>query len=84
MKTQTVHDLEAAFRRGLSRLKTPHQSSGVNVSYPGITVAAKDLGVSRAHLHRVLVGDRQSAGLMSRWHAWLKRNPQFAALQPRR
>jgi hypothetical protein len=42
------------------------------------------LGVTRGHLHRVLTGERESPTLIARWHAWLKRNPQFADLQPRR
>lgn len=62
---------------------TPHQSKGRLVRFPGSTLAAADLGVSRQHLHRVLIGERQSATLITRWHSWLKRHPQFAALQPR-
>ena len=77
---QTVQHLEAAFRRCLARHKTPHQSTGVNVNRPGITIAAADLGVSRQHLHRVLIGERQSATLLAKWNAWLKRNPEFARL----
>jgi hypothetical protein len=42
------------------------------------------LGVTRGHLHRVLTGERKSPPLIARWNAWLKRNPQFADLQPRR
>jgi hypothetical protein len=80
----TLHNLECAFRMALERhQKTPHQSKGVNVSRPGITLAAKDLGVSRTHLHRVLTGERQSPMLISRWKAWLRSHPSFANLQPR-
>ena len=64
-------------------IATPHQSKGRLVRFPGSTLAAADLGVSRAHLHRVLTGERQSATLIARWHAWLKRNPQFSNLQPK-
>lgn len=84
MKRQTLKDLEAAFRRCLARHEAPHQSSGINVRFPGSTLAAADLGVSRQHLHRVLTGERESPTLVARWQAWLKRNPQFANLQPRR
>ncbi len=62
---------------------TPHQSKGRLVRFPGSSIAAKDLGVSRAHLHRVLTGERESASLTSRWRDWLKSHPQFAKLQPR-
>ena len=81
----TLHNLECAFRAALERHeKTPHQSAGINVSYPGITLAAKDLKVSRTHLHRVLTGERRSPLLISRWKAWLRNHPSFANLQPRR
>jgi len=62
---------------------TPHQSKGRHVRFPGSSIAAKDLGVSRTHLHRVLTGDRESASLTSRWRDWLKKHPQFAKLQHR-
>ena len=62
----------------------PHQSKGPLVRFPGSTAAAAELGVTRGHLHRVLTGERKSPPLLSRWNEWLKRNPQFAALQPRR
>jgi hypothetical protein len=80
----TLQDLEAAFRRCLARHKTPPQSSGINVRFPGSNIAAKSLGVHRGHLHRVLTGERKSPPLLARWNAWLARNPQFAAVQPRR
>jgi len=83
MIAQTIYNLEAALRRALARHETPHQSTGINVSRPGITIAAKDLGVSRAHLHRVLTGERESASLTSRWRDWLKSHPQFAKIQHR-
>lgn len=76
----TAKSLENAFRRVMKRHVVPHQSKGSKTRFPGATRAAADLGVSRAHLHRVLTGERQSAGLLSRWHAWLKRNPEFARL----
>lgn len=63
---------------------TPHQSKGRLVRFPGSTLAAADLGVSRAHLHRVLTGERQSAILIARWHAWLKSHPEFAKIQSHR
>ena len=62
----------------------PHQSKGPLVRFPGSTTAAAELGVTRGHLHRVLIGERQSPPLLARWNAWLKRNPQFANIQPRR
>lgn len=62
---------------------TPHQSQGRLVRYPGATLAAQELGVSRGHLHRVLTGERKSETLVSRWQAWLSKNPQFASLQHR-
>ena len=48
--------------------------------FPGAAIAAEELGVSRAHLYRVLTGERKGP-LKNRWDAWLKRNPQFATLQ---
>jgi len=62
---------------------TPHQSKGRLVRFPGSTLAAADLGVSRQHLHRVLIGERQSATLLARWKDWLKRHPEFARLNRR-
>ncbi len=60
---------------------TPYQSSRGNVRFPGSSVAARELRVHRAHLHRVLTGERESASLTAAWNAWLKRNPQFRQLQ---
>lgn len=77
---QTVYHLESAFRRAIGRHKAPHQSGGVNVRFPGSSIAAADLGVSRQHLHRVLIGERQSTTLLAKWNAWLKRHPEFARL----
>jgi hypothetical protein len=57
----------------------PHQSR--NAKYPGSFIASKELGVSRGHLHAVLSGKRVSRSLTEQWHAWLARNPEFAALQ---
>lgn len=62
---------------------TPHQSTGRNVRFPGSTLAAADLGVSRQHLHRVLIGERASATLLARWKAWLAQHPEFSRLQSR-
>ena len=61
-------------------ITTPHQSKGRLVRFPGSSLAAADLGVSRQHLHRVLIGERQSATLLARWKEWLRRNPEFARL----
>ena len=62
---------------------TPHQSQGRLVKFPGSSIAAEQLGVSRGHLHRVLSGERKSPSLLARWNAWLKQHPQFAILQHR-
>ena len=62
---------------------TPHQSKGRLVRFPGASLAAQELGVSRGHLHRVLVGERQSKPLLARWSDWLARNPEFNRLQHR-
>lgn len=51
------------------------------MKFPGSSIAAEQLGVSRGHLHRVLSGDRKSPGLLARWNAWLKQHPQFANLK---
>jgi hypothetical protein len=69
---------------GKFMISTPHQSKGRLVRFPGSSLAAAEMGVSRSHLHRVLIGERKSDGLLARWHGWLKRHPQFATLQPRR
>lgn len=60
---------------------TPHQSKGSLVRFPGSTLAAADLGVSRGHLHRVLIGERQSATLLARWQEWLAQHPEFGRMQ---
>ena len=63
-------------------MKRPcHQSNRANVRFPGTTMAARELGVHRAHLHRVLTGERESASLLAAWNAWLSANPQFRRLQ---
>lgn len=59
----------------------PHQSG--NARFPGITIAAADLGVTRVHLWAVLSGKRESKPLLARWKAWLKQHPEFAKLQHR-
>jgi hypothetical protein len=82
--TANPKNLEAAFRRCLERITTPHQSCGPLVGFPGSSIAAAEMGISRSHLHRVLKGERKSPSLMARWQTWLNRNPQFAALQPHR
>lgn len=62
--------------------KALHQS--INAKYPGSLIASRDLGVSRGHLHAVLSGKRISKSLTAQWHAWLRKNPEFAALQKNR
>lgn len=59
----------------------PHQS--LKARYPGITVAAAELNVTRSHLWQVLSGKRESKPLLARWAAWLKQHPEFARLQHR-
>jgi hypothetical protein len=59
--------------------KVPHQSRLAR--FPGSTLAAAELGVSRGHLHAVLSGARESASLTDRWNAWLAAHPEFAAIQ---
>lgn len=61
--------------------KIPAQSRARTTVYPGSSLAARDLGVHRSHLHRVLIGQRHSTSLMNEWNAWLTRNPQFRRLQ---
>jgi hypothetical protein len=57
------------------------QSLQKRVAFPGITKAARDLEISRAHLFAVLIGERKSGRTLRRWGAWLKLNPDYAALQ---
>lgn len=59
----------------------PHQS--LKARFPGISLAATDLGVTRSHLWQVLAGKRDSKPLLARWQAWLKQHPEFARLQHR-
>ena len=59
--------------------KVPHQS--LKARFPGASIAAGELGVNRGHLHAVLSGKRESKSLTSRWHAWLRSHPEFAAIQ---
>lgn len=59
----------------------PHQS--LKARFPGISLAATDLGVTRSHLWQVLAGKRDSKPLMARWKAWLAQHPEFARLQSR-
>ena len=57
------------------------QSLQKRTAYPGITKAASDLEISRSHLFEVLEGKRTSGRTLRRWAAWLKLNPEYAALQ---
>jgi hypothetical protein len=57
------------------------QSLQARVTFPGITKAARDLQLSRAHLHAVLSGERRSRRTIRRWGAWLAQNPDYAQLQ---
>jgi hypothetical protein len=59
----------------------PHQSYSRRVRFPGAAIAARELGVHRGHLHRVLSGQRTSAALLSRWQGWLAQHPEFSLLQ---
>jgi hypothetical protein len=65
----------------LYRNGVPHQS--LKASYPGISLAATELGVTRSHLWQVLSGNRESKPLLVRWAAWLAAHPEFARLQHR-
>jgi DNA-binding phage protein len=47
------------------------------VRFAGICAAARELGVTRIHLYRVLTKERRSPGLMTRYRA-LKRNGALA------
>jgi hypothetical protein len=58
---------------------TPHQSR--KARFPGITLAATDLKVTRNHLWAVLAMKRESPPLLKRWNAWLERHPEFARIQ---
>jgi hypothetical protein len=57
------------------------QSLRSNVAFPGITKAARDLEISRAHLWACLNGQRTSGRTLRRWNAWLNLNPEYAELQ---
>jgi hypothetical protein len=57
--------------------KIPHQSNGPYCRFPGSSIAARELGVHRGHLHAVLSGKRDSKVLMARWNDWLKTHPAF-------
>jgi hypothetical protein len=59
----------------------PHQS--LKARFPGISLAATDLGVTRSHLWQVLAGKRESKPLLARWKTWLASHPEFARLQSR-
>lgn len=61
----------------------PHQSLCKRTRFPGAALAARELGVHRGHLHRVLTGERSSLALQARWKAWLATHPEFARLQHR-
>ena len=53
------------------------QSKSRCCRFPGSFVAARELGVHRDHLHKVLTGKRESKSLRDRWNAWLQANPEF-------
>jgi hypothetical protein len=59
------------------------QSLQKRVAFPGITKAARDLSISRAHLFAVLTGERSSRRTLRRWNAWLEKNPDYAGMQRR-
>ena len=43
--------------------------------WPGITRAARDFGVSRVHLHRVLAGQKRDVrGYRNRYATWRREN----------
>ena len=63
--------------------KLPYQSLNSRVRFPGAAIAARDIGVSRAHLHAVLTGQRISRSLEQRWQQWLCEHSEFASIQPR-
>jgi hypothetical protein len=52
-----------------ARSKASHSRG---VKFPGITEAARVLGVNRYHLREVLAGRRQSRSLIGRYEAYLK------------
>lgn len=63
------------------KLTPTHQALSPHVRFPGCQTAAREFGVHRSHLYRVLLGTRHSARLTTEWHGWLQRNPGFARLQ---
>lgn len=46
------------------------QANKRRIRFPGITQAARDLGVTRTHLYYVLTGDRKSPTLLKQWRRW--------------
>ncbi|MFZ4397647.1 MAG: hypothetical protein ACOYOU_18710 [Kiritimatiellia bacterium] len=53
-----------------ARMKAKKKTWSRKSQHPGITRAAKDMGVSHSHLWRVLSGERQSRVLTQRYLAW--------------
>lgn len=47
-----------------------------NVRRPGLRAAAKDLAVNYSHLRRVVIGDRSSVSLMTRYRNWMNTAPK--------
>jgi adenylosuccinate lyase len=58
--------------------KVPHQSLDPRIRFPGSTIAAREIGVSRQHLHEVIRGNRTAAPTLRAWKQWLRDNPAFA------
>lgn len=54
-----------------------YRSLRKSTRFPGVAIAAPELGVDRVHLFKVLKGERQSISLLKRWDAWLQANPEF-------
>jgi ribosome-binding protein aMBF1 (putative translation factor) len=72
MKPQTVQDLEAAFRRAVSRCKESEQSAAVQSARNALrrkgwsqADLAKRLGISPIHLCYVLNGRRESRRIIN-------------------
>ena len=78
----TTRIVPKASQKRKMKKPVPHQSRGRHVRFPGASLAAGELGVTRGHLYRVLTGERKSPPLVERWKEWLRRNPQFSNLPP--
>lgn len=68
--------MHASKKKGTPKSSARAKTSGRRVRFPGLMTAARELGVERSHLYRVLSGQRESRRLMRQYRAWQSRRKE--------